>query len=81
MTRAKRLSGAGVRMASAALVLSELRDEYQDWYDALPEPFIGGPTGERLEEAIDKLEEWIDLIEDIRAEAAELELPKGYGRD
>ncbi len=43
----------------------ELRDEYQDWYDNLPESFQNGSKGEELQSAIDQLEQAINEAEGI----------------
>lgn len=79
--RRERLDAAATRIEQAAGAMSELRDEYQEWYDNLPEAFLDSPTSEKLEEVIDRLCEWIDQLEEVTAEARDLDLPIGYGRD
>jgi hypothetical protein len=73
----------------------EVRDEYQEWYDNLPENLRGNsPVSEKLETVIEldfdldmdtdetELEEfdWSG-IEDLLGEAENVELPMGFGRD
>lgn len=69
--------------------LSELHDiqqEYQEWYDNMPDNTKSGPTGERLETllAID-LEPYenrdYDTLESAVSDAESAELPLGFGRD
>lgn len=51
-----------------------LIDEYQGWRDRLPEPLGDSGLAAKLDEAIDKLTEVAETL-------ADLDLPKGYGRD
>ena len=45
---------------TAFTVMSELRDELQEWYDNLPEPFQNGDKGNQLQEAIDGISQYAD---------------------
>lgn len=77
--------------ALAALVeslepLEELRSEYENWRDSLPENASGGSTAELLDavcelsfdlsesDSLDDFNEAIDMAEGVT-------LPRGYGRD
>lgn len=48
--------------------LREIRDDEQDAYDNLPESLQESSKGETMQEAIDKLEEILDDLEDIDLE-------------
>jgi hypothetical protein len=61
--------------------LEDIRDELSNWWESMPDSFADTPTGEKLDEAIDKLSEWIDQLDEMHSEAEDLELPIGYGRD
>ncbi len=56
--------------------LRDLQEEYQEWLDGLPENLESSPLGEKLEAVCD-----LDLDVDAVQEAADIELPLGYGRD
>jgi hypothetical protein len=69
--------------------LSQVRDiqeEYQDWYDNMPESLQDGPTGEKLRELTEfdfdlgSDAEFADMIEAID-NAENADLPLGFGRD
>ena len=62
------------RLAVATTILETVKTEYQQWLDHLPEFQVGGEQEERLTETIDLLEQVMDLM-------ADLQPPKGYGRD
>lgn len=49
--------------------LENLRDEEQEYLDNMPESLQGGGKGEAAEEAIGKLDEMIQHIEDIEGES------------
>jgi ATP-dependent protease HslVU (ClpYQ) peptidase subunit len=64
--------------------LRDVKDEYQEWYDNMPESLQDSPTGEKLAELeYIELEPDLDMSEIIEAiEAAEnADLPLGFGRD
>ena len=48
--------------------LREVRDDEQDAYDNLPDSIQESSKGETMQEAIDKLEEILDELEDIDLE-------------
>ncbi len=58
-------------MGYAVRELLALQTAYADWRDALPESLQGSATAEALEAIID-----LDLTM-----LADIELPRGYGRD
>jgi hypothetical protein len=58
------------RWEDALNELRELQEEYQAWFDALPENLYGTALYEKLEEVCD-----LDLDE------LDIELPRGFGRD
>ena len=78
MTRAERWDYEIVRAQHAIEELVAMQSEFEDWYDSMPENLQGSPTGEMLEEIVN-----IDLdsAEDSINEAAEAQIPKGFGRD
>lgn len=51
-----------------------LRDEYSHWLESLPENLINSPMGERLTETVDILDAVVEAL-------ADLEPPRGFGRD
>ena len=59
--------------------LKEVQDEYQEWYDNLPENLQSSPVAEKLEE-ICQLDLEFENIE-ILDEASAVDLPLGFGRD
>jgi|TARA_R110002110_G_scaffold13980_2_gene66236 hypothetical protein len=78
MTRAERWDYEIVRAQQAIEELVAMQSEFEDWYDSMPENLQGSPTGEMLEEIVN-----IDLdsAETSINEAAEAQIPKGFGRD
>ena len=78
MSRPKRWAKAIEAVREAAQNLEDIRDEYQEWRDNLPENLECSPTAEKLDEVI---EFDIDQIRDALDEAENLELPRGFGRD
>jgi len=50
------------------------RGKYQDWRDRLPDSLQGSGLGTKLDEAIERLAEIAETLADI-------DLPKGFGRD
>lgn len=62
------------RLAAIENEVQSLMDEYQGWRDNLPESLQESDLAEKLDEAIDKLYE-------VAAILADIDLPKGFGRD
>ena len=77
-SRSARWAEACAAAAAALDVLCELRDEYEEWKDNLPENLQGSALGEKLEEVCG-----FDLegARDTVAEAEGADLPQGFGRD
>ena len=50
-----------------------LTDEYQDWFDRLPENLQNSEQAAQLELAIDQFQQIYDILVD-------LEIPRGFGR-
>jgi hypothetical protein len=66
-------------VANVALsTLNDLKTEYEEWRDNLPENLQSSTLGEKLEAVCD-LD--IDSVLDMIEEAENLELPLGFGRD
>lgn len=51
-----------------------LLEDYQAWWDCLPESLREGVMAAKLEEAIERLTEVTEIL-------ASVDLPKGFGRD
>ena len=80
MSRRKRLEAACSKIQEGLSELENLKDEYQDWRDNLPENLDQSPTAEKLDEVIDLLDTVIGNGMDIDfLEGADL--PLGFGRD
>jgi hypothetical protein len=77
-SRADRWAAAASEASDAISRLVELQSEYQEWRDGLPENLENSPTAEKLDAVCD-----LDLqgASDTLDEAAECELPLGFGRD
>ena len=77
-SRPERWNAACAKAHEALDELKELQDEYQEWYDGMPENLQQGPTGEKLEEITNlDIEGAISTVEEIEG----VELPRGFGRD
>jgi hypothetical protein len=57
-----------------ATSLQVLQVEYESWLEALPESLADGDLAERLRDTIEQLAAAADLV-------AEIEPPRGFGRD
>ncbi len=64
--------------------LEEMKGEYQDWLDNLPDSLKGSPVGEKLETIV-AIEFDVDMdfsdVQTAAQEAADADLPQGWGRD
>ena len=78
-SRPERWSKAVADIRSGLEALTNLKDEYQDWLDNLPENLQEGATAEKLNEVVDA--SFYDEIESAVDEADAIELPKGFGKD
>jgi hypothetical protein len=66
--------------------LKDLQEEYQSWYDSLPEGLQQGATGEKLEIIVgievEEIEEPdFDTLENAAQECLDADTPIGFGRD
>ena len=72
--RKARVISRPARLAAAESELQALLDEYQAWRDNLPESLKESGLATKLDDAIDKLTEVVEGLADI-------DLPRGFGRD
>ena len=77
-SRPARWQDAASRACEALEELEELRSEYEDWQQGLPETLETGPVAEKLEEVVD-----IDFAGalEVAQQALDADLPLGFGRD
>lgn len=65
--------------------LRAVRDEYEEWRDALPDNQQSSHTAELLNAIVDldvpSVEDALEEVNDLVANAEDLDLPLGYGRD
>ena len=61
--------------------LGDLKDEYQEWRDNLPENMESGATAEKLDEICNLDFDILDEVESLLDEAEGADLPRGFGRD
>ena len=62
--RRRRLKKAHELLNSAAQIVELVRDEEQDSFDNLPESFQDSDKGQRMEEAIEHLDDALSAIEE-----------------
>jgi hypothetical protein len=62
------------RLATVVASLRALQEEYQTWLDSIPESLADGDLAGKLQETIEQLGDVTDQLADI-------ELPRGFGRD
>lgn len=72
--RPKRGPSRPARIAAIEAEIQNLRQEYLDWLDALPDSLAESDQAARLAETIDQLGAAADAM-------AEVEPPRGFGRD
>lgn len=89
----ERLVSATGDFQDAQAVLQELRDEFQEWEDNLPEQFQqgGSPVSEKIQEIVDmySIDEDVEFSIDgdttdaqsVVDEVESADLPRGFGRD
>lgn len=79
------LETAKAKLSEALLELSDLRDEYEEWNDNLPDFAQGSALADKLQEVVGlEFDPETDDIDSAREqiEAAEgADLPRGFGRD
>lgn len=67
--------------------LNDLRSEYEDWRDNLPEMLESSPVAEKLDAVceldfeVEAAESTFDELETLIGEAESADLPRGFGRD
>lgn len=71
---ARRPPSRPTRLARVLSEVEALQGEYEEWLSAMPESLQGSGLAERLQEAVEKLAQAAELL-------AEIELPRGFGRD
>jgi len=76
-------AGEGLSMLQQGIEeLEELRTEYEEWQDSLPENLQQSALGEKLEVVVGlEFDGAVDEIENVINEAESAELPLGFGRD
>jgi hypothetical protein len=77
-SRSARWSEACQQALDALENLASLQSEYQDWRDNLPESLESSSVGEKLD-TVCELD--IEGVRDTIQEAADVDLPLGFGRD
>jgi hypothetical protein len=78
LSRPKRWAQEATAAVSAIEALVELQQEYQEWYDNLPENLQNSPVGEKLQAICDlDLEGAFSTLQ----EADGADLPMGFGKD
>lgn len=81
------LDEAYSKMESALSAMSDVRAEYEEWKDALPENLQASALGEKLEEVCnldipdDARDSTYADLEEIIGQAESIDLPLGFGRD
>ena len=76
-------AGEGLSMLQQGFSeLQDLRNEYEEWQDNLPENLQQSPVAEKLEAIVEiDFESEIGVIEETINQAESCELPLGFGRD
>lgn len=72
--KARRPLSRPARLATLLAAVQELQVEYERWLDVLPDSLAESQLAERLTETIDQFQAAADLI-------AEIDPPRGFGRD
>lgn len=73
-------------LVNALSELDDVKSEYQDWLDNLPENLQDGPTAEKLTE-VTELEfefdpdDMLSEVDEAISNAENVDLPRGFGRD
>jgi hypothetical protein len=77
-TRTQRWSEAVSQAQEGLATLQEMMEDFQEWYDNMPENLQSSATGELLQEII-RLD--IDGAVNTVDEAEAVQIPLGFGRD
>jgi len=80
------LDNAKANLEQALNDLDELRGEYEEWKDNLPDSLQQSPVAEKLEAVCDISLGWgtdddLDDAENMLSEAENADLPRGFGND
>ena len=83
------LETALMALEEAGSDLNDVRQEYEDWKDNLPDNLQSSPLADKLNEVsdlditseIDSLRSAFDTANDLFSTAEGLDLPRGFGRD
>ena len=62
------------RLAALTADVQQLLQEYERWFESLPESLCDSELADRLRETVEQMESILDLLSDLR-------LPRGFGRD
>lgn len=73
-TPRRRQPSRPARLACLHRAIEDLKGEYEAWLESVPEPLQDGTLADRLTETIEQLDSVVELLADVQ-------LPKGYGRD
>lgn len=63
--RRKAIEKIKTTIEEAKCQLDDITGEEQDYFDAMPESFQNGETGEKAQEAVSHLEEAVSSLEDV----------------
>lgn len=77
-SRVDRWNDAAARAVTALQELVDIKSEYEEWLDNLPENLRDSALGEKLQAVVDLN---LDEALDIASEAENADLPLGFGRD
>lgn len=83
------MENALMALEEAATDLEEIRQEYEDWKDNLPDNLQSSALADKLNEVsdldinseIEGLRSAFDTVNDLFQTAQGLDLPRGFGRD
>lgn len=66
--RRKEIARAQALIAEARSILETCQSDEQDYYDNMPEAFQNGEKGEKAQSYADRLQEFVDSLEEIENE-------------
>jgi len=73
ITAAISISDISSALETAAGEIEQVRDEYQESYDSLPENFQNGEQGETIQSNIDELDQYATSLNDAASEVSDME--------
>lgn len=79
LSRKQRFENARGKLSEAICELNDLKEEYQECRDNVPENLENSPYAEKLDEFLNLSA--FDDMENAEGELEGVELPKGFGRD